>query len=117
MAVFDTDSKEFELIKQIYQNRLIIKEAELKIDELRDELGVLDEEPTVAGIFKVNVTTSRRFDPAKAKEILSDEEYKKILVEKPDSKLAKTLFEKHYEWMTRPDSKQTIKIELMQDDY
>lgn len=69
---------------------LEIKALTEKREEIRKAIGDLPLGPGIIDDdYRIIVTETRRFSPKLAKDLLTDEEYAKILVTKPDSALAK----------------------------
>lgn len=83
------------------------KEAENKAKEVKEVMRRRwpDAVELGEGPVKAKFTYPRRFDEAKARELLSERELEQITVPKLDSTLAKKKFgEEQYELLSRPDT-------------
>ena len=103
------------IIRDIYTLRAQIKELEEQEQTLRDELGDLEYGQESVGPFVVKVSPNRRFDAAKAKKVLTEKEYESILVQRPDSKIAKARFPEKFEHMQREHAPR-LSISIPEDD-
>lgn len=88
-------------IKQIYSIRAQIKDLQAQEAELKAELGNLELGESAVGPFIVKVTPNRRFDAARAAEVLNKRELESIMVKRPDSGVAKRKFPEKFDLMQR----------------
>lgn len=109
------DKKRERIIRDIYTLRAQIKELEEQEQTLRDELGDLEYGQESVGPFVVKVSPNRRFDAARAKKVLTEKEYETILVQRPDSKIAKARFPEKFEQMQREHAPR-LSITIPEDD-
>lgn len=103
---------------RIYTLRQSIKDMEEEVKELaQTHFGKREVDTYVEGPFKVIVGRNARFDPALAKELLSEEEYNSILETKPSGTKAKALLAPgEYQMLQKDAEYNKVTIQLPEED-
>ena len=102
-------------VRRVFWMHKEAKALEAKADELLDSLGALETHNYAAGDFILQVTPTKRFDPATAKRALTAEQFASILATKPDSATAKSVLPPNVYAQTQRTYGQTRKIVLVDD--
>ena len=99
-------------IRRIYDLRAQIKAYETEVKELIASLGIEGEQKDAVGPYIVQVTETKRFDPATAKNNLSAAKFKAICESVPTTRKAKEVLGSIDYAKTQKVSGFTVKIDL-----